>query len=116
MPSAARSAHRPLGGLDRTLGLVFGLARGAALVILAYIIAGMVVPVDRWPPPVLASRACWHRPIRGALWAVRAVAGRLPAATLTRRQPDGHATRGSLAARTPQGSALSRPAGPAVQE
>ena len=30
-----------IGGLDRTLGLVFGLARGAALLILAYIIAGL---------------------------------------------------------------------------
>src|SRR5215471_9471170 len=32
----------PIGGLDRTLGLVFGIARGAALVILAYIASGMV--------------------------------------------------------------------------
>ena len=46
-----------LGGLDRTLGLVFGLARGAALVIIAYIVAGMVVPVDRWPEPVLQARS-----------------------------------------------------------
>ena len=53
--SARWSAPRPIGGLDRTLGLVFGLARGAALVILAYIIAGMVIPVDRWPEPVLAG-------------------------------------------------------------
>ena len=47
----------PLGGVDRTLGLVFGLARGAALVVLAYIVAGMVLPIDRWPDPVLHARA-----------------------------------------------------------
>ena len=39
------------------LGLVFGLARGAALVIVAYIVAGMVIPVDRWPDAVLEARS-----------------------------------------------------------
>ena len=47
----------PLGGVDRSLGLVFGLARGAALVVLAYIVTGMVFPIDRWPDPVLHARA-----------------------------------------------------------
>src|SRR5579872_5270483 len=37
-----------LGGLDRTLGLVFGLVRGAALVAFAYIVAGWVVAADQW--------------------------------------------------------------------
>ena len=32
-----------LGGTDRALGLVFGLVRGAFLVILAYILGGMVL-------------------------------------------------------------------------
>ena len=45
-----------LGGLDRSLGAVFGVARGAILVIAAYIVAGMVLPIDRWPPVVLAAR------------------------------------------------------------
>ena len=59
----------PIGGLDRTLGLVFGLARGAALCILAYIGAGMVVQVDRWPEPVLNAESIW--PVyRGASWVV----------------------------------------------
>jgi membrane protein required for colicin V production len=58
-----------IGGLDRTLGLVFGLARGAALVVIAYIIAGMVVQVDRWPEVVLHSQSVW--PVyRGAAWIV----------------------------------------------
>jgi membrane protein required for colicin V production len=45
-----------LGGVDRTLGLVFGLARGAAVVIIAYIIGQMVFPIERWPDAVLEAR------------------------------------------------------------
>ncbi len=59
----------PLGGVDRTLGLVFGLARGAALVVLAYIVAGMVVPLDHWPDPVLEARSL-EPAYAGARWAV----------------------------------------------
>ena len=58
-----------VGGLDRTLGLVFGLGRGAVLVMAAYILAGLVVPVEQWPPPVLQARLlplAWQ----GAAWAV----------------------------------------------
>lgn len=50
---ARRSA---LGGVDRTLGLVFGLVRGAAVVIVAYILGQMVFPIERWPDPVLNAR------------------------------------------------------------
>lgn len=46
-----------LGGLDRSLGLVFGLARGAVLVIIAYIAVGFVETPAAWPPVVLAARA-----------------------------------------------------------
>jgi membrane protein required for colicin V production len=45
-----------LGGVDRTLGLVFGLARGAAIVVIAYIIGQMVFPIERWPDAVLDAR------------------------------------------------------------
>ena len=64
-----------LGGLDRTLGLVFGLARAALLVVIAYIGMGLVLPSDRWPAPIQQARAL---PIayQGAEWA----AGRMPAA------------------------------------
>ncbi|MDQ2802959.1 MAG: CvpA family protein, partial [Pseudomonadota bacterium] len=57
-----------VGGLDRTLGLVFGLARGAALLIIAYIVIGLALPVAQWPPPVLQARllpVIWQ----GAAWA-----------------------------------------------
>jgi membrane protein required for colicin V production len=46
-----------LGGLDRTLGILFGVARGAFLLVLAYIVAGLVVPAaERWPAPVREAR------------------------------------------------------------
>jgi membrane protein required for colicin V production len=58
-----------LGGLDRTLGLLFGLVRGAALVVFAYIAAGVVLPIDRWPPEVLEARAT-PLAYAGAAWTV----------------------------------------------
>jgi membrane protein required for colicin V production len=45
-----------LGGIDRTFGFVFGLVRGAGVLIIAYIVAGMVVPIDRWPVAVQQAR------------------------------------------------------------
>ncbi|MBW4092269.1 MAG: CvpA family protein [Proteobacteria bacterium] len=66
----AKGVHRVgLGSLDRSLGLLFGLARGAALVVLAYILAQMVIPIDQWPPVVQASRAVPFA-YQGAVWAV----------------------------------------------
>lgn len=58
-----------LGGLDRTLGLLFGLARGAVLVCAAYILVGLAVAVDQWPTPVLTARALPFV-YRGADWIV----------------------------------------------
>lgn len=45
-----------LGALDRTLGIVFGLARGAALLVAAYIGAGWLAGPERWPQPVREAR------------------------------------------------------------
>ena len=97
-----------LGGLDRTLGLLFGLARGAALVVLAYILAGFVIPVERWPTPVLEARTLPFA-YEGASW----VAGRLPADYRPRiyRPPEGRqATAADLLRASPRGRAL----GPAL--
>jgi membrane protein required for colicin V production len=57
-----------LGGVDRTLGLVFGLARGAIIIMIAYILAGTVFPIDHWPDAVLKARTL---PVayEGARWA-----------------------------------------------
>lgn len=96
-----------LGGLDRTLGLLFGLARGAALVALAYILAGMAFPVDRWPDPVLHARAM-PLAYEGARWAANWLSPdyrpRLyppPAGRPT--------TEEALLRATPQGRALGKP-------
>jgi membrane protein required for colicin V production len=56
-----------LGGLDRTLGLVFGFVRGAALVVFAYIAVSMVKPPETWPQPVLQSRSLAYA-FEGAQW------------------------------------------------
>ena len=65
---AVRSSS--IGGVDRSLGLLFGLARGAALAVVAYILGGMAIPVDHWPPQVLEARAL---PLiyDGAQWTAR---------------------------------------------
>jgi len=47
-----------LGGVDRALGLLFGVARGVFLILLAYIVGGMLVPAtERWPQAVKEARA-----------------------------------------------------------
>ena len=61
-----------LGGVDRSLGIVFGLARGAALVIIAYILGGMAVAVEQWPDPVLKARSLGFA-YDGAVWLARQV-------------------------------------------
>lgn len=110
-----RAVHNsPLGSLDRTLGLVFGLVRGAALVIIAYIGAGMVVPVNQWPEPVQQARLLWPAFV-GARWTVR----QLPSDYRPRlyAPPPGRATTAQdLLQPIPQGSAIGpvaahRPAG-----
>lgn len=65
----------PLGGLDRTLGLVFGLARGAVIVSVLYVLAGIAIPVEQWPAPVVEARSL-PTVHRGAEW----LADKVPAA------------------------------------
>lgn len=58
-----------LGGLDRTLGLLFGMARGAIVLIAAYILGGVVLPhAESWPPQIRQARTI---PLLydGAFWA-----------------------------------------------
>jgi membrane protein required for colicin V production len=92
-----------LGGLDRSLGLVFGLGRGAALLVVAYILLGIGLAIEQWPAPILEARSL---PIihRGAEWLAlqlppnyRPAVARLPpgrsttAADLLRANPVGRA-------------------------
>lgn len=44
-----------LGGVDRTLGLVFGVARAVVLVAALYVVTGWVISTDRWPDTVQES-------------------------------------------------------------
>lgn len=106
----ARLVRRsPIGGLDRTLGLLFGLARGAALVVAAYILAQRIVPIERWPDPVREARAL-PLAYRGAAWVV----ARLPEEYRPQLEapPASHETRAAdLMQAMPRGYALSsRPA------
>jgi len=64
-----------LGGLDRTLGLVFGLVRGAGLVAVLYVVVGMAVPAEQWPPAVTEA-ASLPTVYRGAEW----IAAQIPQA------------------------------------
>jgi membrane protein required for colicin V production len=95
-----------LGGLDRTIGLAYGLVRGAVLVAVAYVVAGMVITVDRWPEPVLQARVLPYA-YDGAAWIV----DQLPSQYRPKinRPPAGReASSQALLQATPQGSALFR--------
>ena len=93
-----------LGGLDRTLGLVFGLARGAVLVAVMYVLVGMAVPAEQWPQPILQARALptvYH----GAEWlAAQMPPGYRP--TVTPPPADKPTTSADLLQSRPEGRAL----------
>lgn len=59
-----------IGGIDRTLGLVFGLARGAALAIVGYMMASLLVLPAQWPEPVPESQSL-PTICKGAAWVAR---------------------------------------------
>jgi membrane protein required for colicin V production len=99
-----------LGGIDRSLGIVYGIVRGGALVIFAYIAGGMIVTADHWPPPVLDARSLPYA-YSGALWAVRLLPE--PYRPTLTAPPAGRATRAEdLLHATPQGRAINTVARP----
>jgi membrane protein required for colicin V production len=93
-----------LGGLDRTLGLVFGILRGALVLVAAYIPLALMLPPEKWPPAVLQARSLpWI--YAGAVWA----ADKLPPDYRPRvaPPPDGKPTvAADLMHATPEGRAL----------
>ena len=62
----------PFGGVDRALGLAFGVLRGAAIVIVAYVLAGLAAPPPDWPTVVRQARAT-PLAYEGAAWAASLV-------------------------------------------
>ncbi len=67
---AGRVQRSALGGVDRALGLVFGFARGAFIVVLAYIVGGLALPaVEQWPEEVRQARSLPYA-AEGAAWLV----------------------------------------------
>jgi membrane protein required for colicin V production len=100
-----------LGGLDRTLGLVFGAVRGDAILIAAYIPLALALPPERWPEAALRSRAI---PLiyEGAVW----VAAHIPEEYRPRVAPPPSmpaTTEADLLHATPEGRALGpKPAHP----
>lgn len=47
-----------VGGIDRALGFLFGAARGAFIIVLAYIVAGLLVQAtETWPADIRQARA-----------------------------------------------------------
>jgi membrane protein required for colicin V production len=96
-----------LSGLDRTLGVVFGLARGAALVVVAYILGGMVVATDKWPDAVIQARTLPFA-YKGAAWAI----GFVPEdyrPKIYPPPPDRETRAADLLHATPQGQAVGHP-------
>ena len=91
--------------VDGTLGLAFGLVRGVLLLAVAYIGVGMLLPVERWPPPVQEARALPY---------IEEVATRLAGMVPARYRPAvpaaAPATRATdLLQATPAGNALAVP-------
>jgi membrane protein required for colicin V production len=61
-----------LSGLDRILGIFFGIARGAILLSIVYIVGGALVPSDHWSTEIRDSRSLPYIH-RGATWIIQAV-------------------------------------------
>ncbi len=98
-----------LGGLDRTLGMLFGMARGAALVVAAYILFGLAMPIEQWPDAVLKARLL-DSTYGGATWAVEHLAPSSMRVPPVYAPPHSRETTAeSLLRATPQGTPTGRP-------
>lgn len=94
-----------LGGLDRTLGLVFGMLRGTLVVIAGYILLGVVLPhTESWPPALKQARAV---PVlyQGAAWFVSLLPEKLRPVVAAPPSP-ATPTSADLLHATPEGAAL----------
>ena len=96
-------------GIDRSLGLLFGLARGAVLAVAVYIVACLAIPPDRWPLPVLESRSLPYI-YSGAEWAARQIPPEYRPTVLP-PPPSRQAASGGLLKASPIGRASDPPLG-----
>jgi membrane protein required for colicin V production len=96
-----------LSGLDRTMGMVFGLLRGVVVICCAYIGAGLVTPPEHWPQPVQDARSLSYF----YLGAVQ-LAALVPPEYRPKVYPPSHLEEtksGDLLHATPVGRAITRP-------
>ena len=96
-----------LGGIDRSLGIVFGALRGVAIIAAVYVGSAYVFPPDRWPESVVQARSLPH------IYAVAGwLANFLPEdfRPMVRRPPEPRPTSAAeYLQATPQGRATARP-------
>ena len=96
-----------LGGIDRTLGLLFGLGRGALIVVIAYILGQMVFPTKQWPEAVASARLA-QPTYQAAAWAVSQLPEAYRPKTLDPPPAGREATSEALLRATPQGRATGK--------
>jgi membrane protein required for colicin V production len=61
-----------MSGIDRSLGMAFGIARGIVLGMVAYIVGCLAIPQERWPEQVLDARSLPYI-YKGADWIARQI-------------------------------------------
>ena len=96
-----------LSGLDRTVGMVFGIVRGIVMISFAYLVAGFVTPPEHWPPVVLQARSLPYFHASAEL-----LAGLVPEEYRPKIElpPNAIETKAAdLLRATPQGRAITRP-------
>lgn len=96
-----------LGGPDRTVGVAYGLVRGAALLVVAYVVGGFLIAPERWPPPVQHAASLPYI-YQGAKWVASLLPEKYrPPVPLP---PEGVVPKASeLFQSTPQGRAVGQP-------
>jgi membrane protein required for colicin V production len=107
--------------IDRTLGLIFGMGRGAVIVVLAYLLLDIGLPPNDRPnwireaksEPYLAEGANWLRTLLPAGWQLKASS----TAEATQRALDraGEAERAMRALENPATPPSDQPGGPRYQ-
>ena len=98
------SRDSALSAVDGTLGIAFGIARGAVLLFCAYIAGGMLLPADRWPPILQDARTLPYI-YGGAVWVASMVPTQYRPAVAA--PPTGRETRAAdLLQANPSGGAL----------